>query len=180
MRRRVKMRLKDKVAIITGGGSTPKGIGRVSAITFAREGAIVVVHDIDPVGAKATTEEIIAIGGRAISVQGDVSKRADMDALAKLTVDKFGKIDILAHIAGITEPKKIIEMTNEQWERIMAVDLEGTFNIIRAVLPYMYEKRYGYITAIASEVGKRGGGLFGGAHYAAAKAGVLGFRTCPQ
>lgn len=169
------MRLKGRVAIVTGGGSTPKGIGRVSALTLSKEGAIVIVQDLDEKGADATSKEIIAQGGQALAVGGDVARREDMASLVKIVIEKYGKVDILAHIAGITEPKKVFEMTNEQWNRIMDVNLEGTFNIVREVLPHMMEQKYGHITAIASEVGKRGGGLFGGAHYAASKAGVLGF-----
>jgi len=169
------MRLRNRIAIVTGGGSTPKGIGRTSAITLSREGAIVVVSDISAEGAKATVEAIHAIGGEAVAIAGDVSSKKDMDYLSNTVIKKYGKIDILAHVAGITEPKKTMEMTNEQWKRIHLVNLEGTFNIVRAVLPYMVEKHYGRIVAIASEVGKRGGGLFGGSHYAASKAGVIGF-----
>lgn len=169
------MRLENKIAIVTGGGSTPKGIGRITAMTLAQEGAVVIVQDINEKGALATVEAIIAEGGRAEAICGDISDRVQMDELAQKIISKYGRIDILAHVAGVTEPQKVATMTNEQWERMMRIDLTGTFNIIRVVLPHMYEQRYGHITAIASEVGKRGGGIFGGAHYAAAKAGVLGF-----
>lgn len=169
------MRLKDKVAIVTGGGSTPKGIGRVTAVTLAREGAKIIVSDVNENGAEATVDAIRAAGGEAFAMCGSVAKRKDMADLVAFTLEKYGKVDILAHIAGITEPCSVLKMTNEQWDRIIEVNLTGTFNIIREVLPPMVEHRYGRIVAISSEVAKRGGGLFGGAHYAASKAGVLGF-----
>lgn len=168
-------RLEGKIAIVTGGGSTPRGIGRVTAETLAREGAKVVVHDLNAEGAQATVESIVAAGGEAIAVTGDISKREDMANVVAKAIEAYGRVDILANVAGITEPRSTFVMTNDQWNRIMAVDLEGTFNIIREVLPHMAEQKYGKIIAISSEVGKRGGGIFGGSHYAAAKAGVLGF-----
>ncbi|MDK2924720.1 MAG: 3-oxoacyl-[acyl-carrier protein] reductase [Bacillota bacterium] len=168
------MRLKDKVAIVTGGGSA-RGIGRATALTFAREGAKVVVQDINLAGAEAVAAEIRANGGQAIAVGGNVAVRADMEKMAETAVKTFGRIDILAHIAGITQSKKVLDMTNEDWDRIITVNLTGTFNAVKAVLPQMVAQRYGRIVAISSVSAKRGGGIFGGAHYSAAKAGVLGF-----
>jgi NAD(P)-dependent dehydrogenase (short-subunit alcohol dehydrogenase family) len=168
------MRLKDKVAIVTGAGSK-RGIGRATALTLAREGARVVVHDLNLEGAQAVAAEIKAQGGQAVAAGGNVAVRADMEALAKTAVEAFGRIDILAHIAGITQSKKVLDMTNEDWDRIITVNLTGTFNTIKAVLPYMVKERYGRIVTISSVSAKRGGGIFGGAHYSASKAGVLGF-----
>jgi len=168
------MRLKDRVAIVTGAGSA-RGIGRATALTLAREGAKLVVQDLNLAGAEAVAAEIREKGGEAIAVGGNVAVRADMDKMAEEAIKAFGRIDVLAHVAGITQPKKVIDMTNEDWDRIITVNLTGTFNAVKAVLPQMVSQRYGKIVAISSVSAKRGGGIFGGAHYSASKAGVLGF-----
>ncbi|MDK2801164.1 MAG: 3-oxoacyl-[acyl-carrier protein] reductase [Clostridiales bacterium] len=169
-----KGRLSGKVAIVTGAG-TKRGIGRATAFTFAKEGAKVVVQDINLQGAENVAAEIRSLGCDAIALGGNVAVHADMEAMAKTTVEKFKCIDILAHIAGITQSISTLDMASEDWERIISVNLTGTFNAVKAVLPFMVEQRYGRIVAVSSVSAKRGGGIFGGSHYSAAKAGVLGF-----
>lgn len=167
-------RLSGKVAIVTGAG-TKRGIGRATALTFAKEGASVVVQDINLEGAESVAAEIRSFGYVAMAIGGNVAVRTDMEAMAKATLERFEHIDILAHIAGITQSISTLDMTNEDWDRIITVNLTGTFNVVKAVLPQMIKQRYGRIVAVSSVSAKRGGGIFGGSHYSASKAGVLGF-----
>ncbi len=168
------MRFKERVAIVTGAGSK-RGIGRTTALTLARDGADVVVGDLDLQGAEAVVDEIKALGRRSSAVKTDISKQEDVSRLVQRVLDQFGRIDILVNNAGITQPIKVLDMTEADWDRIIAVNLKGTFLCSKAVLPAMIKQRYGRIVNLSSVSAKRGGGVFGGAHYSAAKAGILGF-----
>ncbi|MDD5014593.1 MAG: glucose 1-dehydrogenase [Atribacterota bacterium] len=166
------MRLKDKVAIVTGAGSK-RGIGHATAQTLAHEGAKIIVQDLNLEGAKLVTSEILNQGGEAIAVGGNVANYSDMCEMAKVASTTFGHIDILVFCAGITQARTILDVTLEDWDRIISVNLTGTFNAIKAVIPWMVKHRYGKIVAISS-VAAKGGSIFGGVHYSAAKAGILG------
>jgi 3-oxoacyl-[acyl-carrier protein] reductase len=168
------MRFKNRIAIITGAGST-RGIGRATALTLAKEGADIVVGDVELTGAEKVAEEIRAMGRRAIAVQVDVSKQQEVAGLVQKAVEQFGRVDILVNNAGITQPIKVADMTESDWDRIVSVNLKGTFLCSKAVLPTMIKQRYGRIVNLSSVSAKRGGGVYGGAHYSAAKAGILGF-----
>jgi 3-oxoacyl-[acyl-carrier protein] reductase len=168
------MRFRDKIAIVTGAASK-RGIGRTTALRLALEGADVVVADMDLPGAEAVAEEIKAQGRRSFAVKTDVSKQEDVLRLVQKVLDQFGRIDILVNVAGITQPIKVLDMTEADWDRIITTNLKGTFLCSKAVLPTMIKQRYGRIVNLSSVSGKRGGGVFGGAHYSAAKAGILGF-----
>jgi 3-oxoacyl-[acyl-carrier protein] reductase len=169
LQRRVKMRLADKVAIITGGSS---GIGRASAIIFAREGARVVVADINDAGGEETASTIRSSGGEAIFVHTDVSKAADTENLIKMTKDKFGKIDTLFNNAGIPQRTIPIEEVDEAlWDRIYAVNVKSIFLITKCAAPVMKGSGGGAVinTASISGVRPRPGNIV----YASSKAAVI-------
>lgn len=163
------MRLREKVAIITGAAH---GIGRETALLFAREGARVVASDIDVSAGEQTVTEIQKFGGRAIFVKADVSKRADAQQLAERTVQEFGRIDILLNNAGILRDATLLKMTEEQFDQVIAVNLKGTFNCTQAVAPVMIAQGKGKIINVSSVVGLYGN--FGQTNYVATKAGVIG------
>lgn len=164
------MKLKDKVAIITGGGS---GIGRGIALKFAGEGASIAIFDINEASANTVVETIKSMGQKAIALAVDVSSFSQTDRGVESVVGKFGKIDILVNNAGLTNPCPPHEMTEEMWDRIMAVNLKGVFNCCRWVVPHMYAQKSGRIINISSIAGVSGTPLH--THYAAAKGGVISY-----
>jgi len=166
--RGIAMRLKGKVAAVTGAG---RGIGRAIALTLAREGAAVVVSDVDLETARQTAEEIRAGGGQAIAVKVDVTSRQDAAALTDKAIQSFGKLDILVNNAGMYPSAPIVEITEEEWDLVMAVNLKGVFLCSQAAVKQMMAQRQGVIVNIASVDGKTR--TTGNAHYAAAKAGVI-------
>lgn len=168
------MGFSGKVAIVTGAG-TPRGIGRAIALCLAAKGADIVVADMNLDGAKTIAQEVQAMGRRALPVQVNVTDEASVQAMVNAVNKEFGRIDILVNNAGITQPVKVLDTTAADWDRIMAVNLKGTFLCSKAVLPTMMSQKYGRIVNMSSVSGKRGGGVYGGAHYSAAKAGILGF-----
>lgn len=168
-----KMKLRGKVAIVTGAG---RGIGRAIALALAREGASVIVNDIDLQAAEATAKEISSIGQQAIAVKADVTNSKEVNDMVKIALNKFGKIDILVNNAGGTAKKEASEFRNskeETWRRVIDLNLIGTMICTRAVINHMIERKYGKIINISSECGKVG--MWGLVDYSAAKAGVLGF-----
>lgn len=167
------MRLKNKVAIITGAGSE-KGIGHATAVLFAKEGAKVLIQDINKDGLKKIEEEIKKFNNEVVSFCGDVSHYDDMKKMADMAMKYFGKIDILVHAAAITQSRNIFNITNDEWQNIVNIDLTGTFYAIKAVINEMKKNNYGKIVTISSLSGKQGGGIFGGVHYCASKAGIEG------
>jgi 3-oxoacyl-[acyl-carrier protein] reductase len=163
------MRLKNKVAIITGGGS---GIGKESSIMFAKEGASVVVADIDEKGGKETVEEIHALGLEAFYVKLNVSNREESRQMVLDTIDKYGRIDVLVNNAGITQDALVAKMTEEQWDRVIDVNLKGVFNCTQAIVDVMIEQGSGSIINTSSIVGLFGN--IGQTNYAVTKSGVIG------
>ncbi|NPV04584.1 MAG: SDR family oxidoreductase [Syntrophaceae bacterium] len=168
------MSFERRVAIVTGAGS-PRGIGRSIALALAEKGADVVVADLDLPGAETVAGEIRALKRNAVAVRVDVTRQEDVAEMVRQALERFSRIDILVNNAGITQPIKVMDMTEADWDRIMAVNLKGTFLCSKAVLPVMVRQGYGRIVNMSSVSAKRGGGVFGGAHYSAAKAGILGF-----
>ena len=147
------MRLANKVAIITGAGS---GIGRASAYLFAREGARIVVADIDDAGGEETVTNIKAGGGEAIFAHTDVSLASDVEHLVKITKDKFGKIDILFNNVGISHDHSAIEAIEEKlWDYIYAVNVKSIFLLAKYVVPEMKKAGGGIIVNSASIAGIR-------------------------
>lgn len=168
------MLLEGRVAIVTG-ASTRRGIGRATVLAMAREGADVVIADLNLAGAEEIAAEVRELGRRALAISVDVTSEEQTQGMAERAKAAFGRIDILANCAGITRPTPVIDITVAEWDLIMNVDLKGVFLSTKAVLPTMIEQRYGRIVSISSVSGKQGGGVFGSAHYCAAKAGVAGF-----
>jgi len=147
------MRLANKVAIVTGAGS---GFGRGSAILFAKEGAKVVVADINDASGKETVETIKSNGGEAIFVHTDISKAADAENLIKTTKDKFGKIDILFNNAGMPHrPIPVEDFPESLWDRILAVNVKGMFLTSKYAVPIMKHAGKGVIINLASISGLR-------------------------
>jgi NAD(P)-dependent dehydrogenase (short-subunit alcohol dehydrogenase family) len=165
------MRLKEKVAIITGAG---RGIGKSVALAFAAEGADVVAMDLALSSVEETATEVRALGRRALAVQADVSKWTDVERMAQVTAQELGGIDILINNAGIADikPKPFFQVTEEEWDRIMSVNLKGVFLCCKAVFPFMKEREKGKIVNISS--GTHYLGAPGLIHYASSKGGVIG------
>jgi len=164
-------RFSGKVAIVTGAG---RGMGKATALTLARDGAAVVVNDVNPKLAEAVAKEIEAAGGQVLAYVADVSDEAQVQAMVDATVERFETVDILVNNAGIlrsTSPLETIPL--EEWELVMTVNVTGVFLCTKAVLPIMKAQRSGKIVNISSSAG-RSTSTFGGAHYTTSKAAVLG------
>jgi NAD(P)-dependent dehydrogenase (short-subunit alcohol dehydrogenase family) len=162
--------LKEKVAIVTGAG---QGIGRAISMGLAREGAKIVVADINRQGAEAVAAELEQAGAQSLACQADVSKVDPVEQLKDEALHRFGRIDILVNNAGIYPVCPITEMTAEVWDRVIDTNLGGNFLCSRAVVPHMRSGNGGRIICVSSTVGYRGAKK--GTHYAASKAGIIGF-----
>ena len=162
------MKLKDKVALVTGGA---RGIGQAIAMTFAREGADIVVADVNLEVAQKTASEIEALGRKALALEMDVTDYTKVEEGVNKILDKFGKVDILVNNAGITKDNLILRMSQSEWDAVINVNLKGTFNCIKAVSRPMIKQRSGKIVSIASIIGLMGNA--GQANYAASKAGII-------
>jgi len=159
--------LIDKVAIITGAA---RGIGREIAVTLADAGANIVVADINLEGANKVIEEIVD-EKRGLAVKVDVSLKKDVDLMISKVLKKFSTVDILVNNAGVCYRRSFEEISESEWDKIMAINLKGTFLCCQAVLPIMKRKKRGCIINLTSLAAKTGGILVG-AHYSASKAGV--------
>jgi NAD(P)-dependent dehydrogenase (short-subunit alcohol dehydrogenase family) len=164
------MLLKDKVAIITGAASQ-RGIGKATARLFAEHGARVAILDLDADAAVAAAADI---GPAHIGLACDVTRKPDCERAAKAVIERLGKVDVLVNNAGITQPLKLLDIQPENYEAVTDVSLRGTLYMSQAVIPHMRSRRAGSIICLSSVSAQRGGGIFGGPHYSAAKAGVLG------
>lgn len=165
------LKLMDKVAFVTGAGD---GIGEQTALLFAEEGAKVVVSDISLDRAQRVVNKIKEKDGDAIAVKADVASFSEVSQAVEETLRTFGKVDILVNNAGIYPTKPIQEMNEGDFDLVISVDLKGVYNCTRAVVNPMMGRRYGRIISLSSVAGKVGS-VANVSHYAAAKAGVLGF-----
>ena len=161
--------LAGQVAIITGGA---RGIGREIAVAFAREGADCALFDINEQVLAQTVQELEALGRRAVGLVVDVTNASAVDAAVAKVLDKLSRIDILVNNAGITQDGLLVRMDDSQWDRVLTINLKGTFLCTRAVGKVMLKARRGRIVSIASVVGLIGNP--GQANYAASKAGIIG------
>lgn len=164
------MRLKDKVAIITGAG---RGIGRATAMRFAEEGARVVVADVDLDEAQSVADEIEAKDGKALAVKVNVTDRASINAMVQTVLDHFGgRIDVLINNAGTIRDSQLLKMTEENFDLVININLKGVFNCTQAVVPTMVAQGSGVILSTSSLVAPYGN--YGQTNYVASKAGVVG------
>jgi len=164
--------LKNKVAIITGAG---RGIGKADALALAKAGAKVVVSDISQEDCEKVVEEIKKNKREAIALKCDVSKKVEVDNMVKAAIDKWGRIDILVNNAGICQFKPFLDLTEEEWDRTLNINLKGYFLCAQAVAKEMAKQKSGVIINIASvAMGQVGIGFPNIAHYCASKGGIVG------
>ena len=164
------MQLKDKIAIVTG---ARRGMGRTHALALAEEEAKVVVSDISLEDCQKVADEIKASGGEAIAVKCDVISKKEIDEMVKKTLDEFGKIDILVNNAGILQFKPFLELTEQDWDKMMAVNLRGYFLCAQACAKEMAKQKSGSIINISSiAMGQVGVGYAQIVHYCASKGGI--------
>jgi NAD(P)-dependent dehydrogenase (short-subunit alcohol dehydrogenase family) len=164
------MLLHGKTAVISGAAGR-RGIGLATAKLFASQGAKVAILDLD---LNAAHEAASSIGEGHMGLRCDVTDAEACRSAISAVVAKYGSIDVLINNAGITQPVKTLEIDAKSWQRIIDVNLTGVLLLSQAVIPHMRNKKSGTIACMSSVSAQRGGGIFGGPHYSAAKAGVLG------
>jgi NAD(P)-dependent dehydrogenase (short-subunit alcohol dehydrogenase family) len=162
------MRLQDRIAVVTGAGS---GNGRAIAIGMAREGAHVVIADVNQQGAEATAQDISALGRQTLVLKTDVSRVHEIEAMVQAVMERFGRIDILVNNAGVIVRQPLLEITEATWDRILAINLKGVFFCTQAVARVMIRQGQGKIVNIASIAGVRAEPRR--VHYNTSKAGVI-------
>lgn len=163
--------LKGKVVIITG---ARRGMGKSHAISFAKEGSKVVVSDISIEDCQRVVEEIKKLGGEAIAIKCDVTKKKEIEEMVKIAIEKWGKIDILVNNAGICEFKPFLELTEEEWDRTLKINLKGYFLVAQICAKEMVKRKSGVIINISSiAMGQVGVGFPNLAHYSASKGGIV-------
>jgi 3-oxoacyl-[acyl-carrier protein] reductase len=163
-------KLSGKTALVTGAA---RGIGHAIALAYAREGADVAVLDLRKENAEKTAAEISALGVRGIAFGADVGSESDVIFAFNKVLSSFGHIDILVNNAGIDTTSLVVDMSTDMWDEMMRINLRSIFLCSRQVLPSMLERKYGRIINISSQLAHKGAPQM--AHYAAAKAGVIGF-----
>lgn len=164
------MLLAAKVAVISGAAS-PRGIGLATARLFAQQGAKVIILDLDEAHATRAAEQL---GAAHRGFACDVTNQSACESAIERILGAFGRVDVLVNNAGITQPLKFMAIRPEDYEAVTDVSLRGTLYLSQAVVPAMRKSRSGSIVCMSSVSAQRGGGIFGGPHYSAAKAGVLG------
>jgi 2-hydroxycyclohexanecarboxyl-CoA dehydrogenase len=164
----------DRTVIVTGAGSA-RGIGREACLRLAAAGWSVAALDLDEGAAQETAELAArANGGQAVGLGCDVTKGAQVDAAVSVVESDLPPVAALVNNAGITAPTRFLDIEEDEWDRIFDVNVRGTYLVTRRVLPGLIDRGYGRIVNLSSVSAVRGGGVFGGSHYSAAKAAVLG------
>jgi NAD(P)-dependent dehydrogenase (short-subunit alcohol dehydrogenase family) len=169
------MRLEGKIALITGSGS---GIGKSSALLFAKQGATVIVNDLDAAKGAESTEEICSAGGTAVFIQADVTDQDSVKAMIEQVIGQYGRIDVLFNNAGISGVGALHELEQDMWDRIMNVNIKGVFLPSKYVLPHMMQQMSGSIINMSSCVAEIG--LARRAAYAASKGAILALTKSMQ
>jgi len=163
------MRLEGKTAIVTG---SSRGVGKAVAMAFGKEGANVIVnYSANMTAAEEVVEGIKSCGCRSIAIKADVSKKAEVEVLAKAAMDEFGRIDILVNNAGFTKPAMMLKMTEDEWDQVLDIHLKGAFLCSQAVAHHMKDQNSGKIINVTSVAGIMG--TVGQINYSAAKGGLL-------
>lgn len=163
-------KLANKVAIVTGSG---RGIGKSIATLLMREGAIIVINDINEELCRSTSEELVKLGGEAIAQPCNVTVSESIDKMVEAVMAKYGHIDVLVNNAGITRDDLFMRMSEEHWQAVIDTNLTSAFKVTKPILKVMSKQRGGRIINIASTTGVHGNA--GQVNYAAAKAGLIGF-----
>jgi NAD(P)-dependent dehydrogenase (short-subunit alcohol dehydrogenase family) len=167
-------RFLDKVAFVSGAGG---GIGRATALAFAREGANVVVADIDEQANAGTARQVEAAGGRVVAVRCDVSRAADVQDAMDATVQAYGGLDVAFNNAGIEQPTTpLADIDEDDWDRVIAINLRGVYLAMKHQIPLLIQRGGGAIVNTSSGAGVKG--FAGGAAYGASKFGVIGLTKC--
>jgi len=161
--------LEGRLALVTGGA---RGIGREIAMLFARQGANIAICDVNLEEAEKTAKEIEGLGRQSAAFKVDVTSPGQVQDMVDKILDKFNKIDILINNAGITKDNLLLRMSEEEWDKVIAVNLKGTFVCTKLVSKAMIKQRFGRIVNLASIIGIMGNA--GQANYAASKAGIIG------
>ena len=162
---------ENKTVLVTGGS---RGIGKEIALKFAKQGYDVIINYVsDKTDTEELKKELEANGGKALIVKADVTNPEQIENLVKTAIETFGKIDVLVNNAGITKDNLLMRMSEEEFDKVIEVNLKGTFLMTRAVTKYMMKKRQGSIINLSSVVGVTGNA--GQCNYAASKAGIIGF-----
>ena len=162
--------LEGRAAIVTGAAS-PRGLGKATARLFAEHGCRVAILDLD---AQKAAQAAAEIGDGHLGLACDVTRRPECDAAVAAVEDAFGRIDVLVNNAGITQPLKMMEIGPDDYDAVLDANLRGTLNMSQAAIPHMRGRGAGSVVNMSSVSAQRGGGVFGGPHYSAAKAGILG------
>ncbi|GAB5467459.1 MAG: SDR family oxidoreductase [Rhodospirillales bacterium] len=162
--------LDGRVAVVTGGAS-PRGLGKAMARTFAQHGAKVAILDLEAATAEAAATDL---GPGHLGLACDVTDKSAGLAAVETVLAAWGRIDALVNNAGITQPLKIMDIAPANYDAVLDVNLRGTLYMSQAVIPHMRARKSGAIVNVSSVSAQRGGGVFGGPHYSAAKAGILG------
>ena len=165
------MLLANRTAIVTGAASR-RGLGRATAQMFAAHGCRIAILDLDQA---ACTDAVASLAGSGhIAIAGNVTDKASCEAAVAAALAAFGHLDVLVNNAGISQARRLMEITPENYDAVLDVNLRGTLYMTQAVIPHMRGRRSGSIINLSSVSAQRGGGIFGGPHYSAAKGGVLG------
>lgn len=162
--------LKGRFAVITGAAS-PRGLGKATAQLFAEHGATVAILDLDAAAAEAAAADL---GAGHVGLACNVTDKTACEAAVRELENRWGRVDILVNNAGITQPLKIMDIAPQNYDAVLDVNLRGTLYMSQAVIPGMRARKSGSIVNLSSVSAQRGGGIFGGPHYSAAKAGILG------
>lgn len=172
------MLLKGKIAVITGAASL-RGLGRATATLFAEHGARVAILDLDLAAAK---EAAAGLPGRGhLGLRCNVARRTDCEKAVARVLAKYGRIDVLVNNAGITSPLRLMNVDDATYDAVMDVNMRGTFFMTQAVTPAMRSAKAGSIVNLSSVSAQRGGGVFGGTVYSAAKGAILGYtKACAR